>query len=99
MAGVLAKPTLLVSIHAPVRGGDGPGRGRLERAKRFNPRPRAGGRRPRLYHTPGGVRFNPRPRAGGRLDSYSRLGISEPVSIHAPVRGGDGDAKQGTSTL
>jgi len=55
-------------------------------AHSFNPRPRAG-----ANHLPAllgyeQTRFNPRPRAGANED-FLRVGCSDGVSIHAPVRG------------
>ena len=79
--------TLVVSIHAPVRGATQRLRFCGIPLLRFNPRARAG-RDPSAPALPcREYRFNPRARAGRDWVEIAACLVDKSVSIHAPVRG------------
>ena len=81
--------SILISIHAPARGGD-------VDVQPFPPTlgisihaPARGGDRPRRPCASCPCDFNPRPREGGRPNDRAALLALINISIHAPARGGD----------
>jgi len=77
-----------VSIHAPARGATDLSGGSGAAARRFNPRPRAGGDRTPRAPTAPSIRFQSTPPRGGRRPGFGfRVTGPTTVSIHAPARG------------
>ena len=79
----------IVSIRAPVRGGDAAVQNSASQPSGFDPRPRARGRHRRPAPRHPCRRFDPRPRARGRRGAGALAWRHGTVSIRAPVRGGD----------
>ena len=87
---LLQESRWIVSIHAPVRGGDNRENISVYGWVCFNPRPRARGRRKHTHLRQNVYQFQSTPPCEGATPNhYHTLAISLRVSIHAPVRGGD----------
>ena len=80
---------MVISIHAPLAGGDSRRRRNSDGAGDFNPRPPCGGRQRTDTVQTGNSEFQSTPPLRGATASPLKINLDIIISIHAPLAGGD----------